>query len=273
VRTRTRPPRIARARWVHAMADGYDAALFARLAAIEEKSFWFRARNRLIAQLVGELARPGEHFLEVGCGTGYVLRMLARELRLRVTGAELFAEGLEHARRRVPEATLVELDARAMPYEQAFDLAGAFDVLEHVDDDAAVLRGLRRALRPDGALLLTVPQHPWLWSAADEQAHHVRRYRRAELLERVREAGFHVVRVTSFVTSLLPVMALARLRRRRDAAPDALDELVPSAALNRLFEALLNRECALIRRGASLPAGGSLVVVARRIEREHAEAG
>lgn len=244
---------------------GYDRELFDRLVELEDQSFWFRARNQLILQLVAELAAPGDRFLEIGCGTGYVLRALTRESGLRTTGTELLPEGLEHARRRVPEAEFVQLDAREMPYDEAFDLVGAFDVIEHIEDDLGVLRGMRRAVRPGGYVLLTVPQHPWLWSAADVHARHVRRYRRAELVGRVREAGLTPVTVNSFVTSLLPVMALVRLRGRRPGSDfDPLAGLVLPPPVSKLFEYLLSGERALIRRGVNLPAGGSLVVVARR---------
>jgi SAM-dependent methyltransferase len=245
--------------------SGYDPDLFDRIAAAEERSFWFRARNALIAQLVSEVARPGDRFLEIGCGTGYVLQTLVRQCGLQATGGELFAEALEHAQRRVPEAELVQLDARTMSYEAEFDLAGAFDVLEHIDDDLAALRGLQRAVRPGGHVFLTVPQHRWLWSAFDEHARHVRRYRRSELLERVRQAGLTPVRVTSFVTILLPVMALSRWRRRGSPrAYDPVAELSLPRPIDRLLEAVLDIERRLIRRGADLPAGGSLVLVARR---------
>ncbi|HEX2096182.1 MAG TPA: class I SAM-dependent methyltransferase [Solirubrobacterales bacterium] len=247
------------------MAGGYDAQLFGRLAAVEDESFWFRARNRLLVQTVSGLARPGDRFLEIGCGTGYVLRALAEECGLEVTGSELFGEAFEHARRRVPGAELVELDAREMPYEGEFDLVGAFDVLEHIDDDVGVLRGLRQALRPGGHLVVTVPQHPSLWSDADEHAHHVRRYRRRELVERVEATGFEVLRTTSFVMSLLPLMAAARWRQRRSTRVyDPVAELVPPEPANRLLERLLRIECAAIARGIDLPAGGSLLLVGRR---------
>ena len=104
-----------------------------RLSAVEEESFWFRSRNRLIIQLVTEFAELGGRFLEIGCGTGFVLRALARECGQQVTGTELFAEGLEYAQHRVPEADFAEIDARVIPYEGAFDVVGAFDVLEHID--------------------------------------------------------------------------------------------------------------------------------------------
>jgi hypothetical protein len=112
---------------------------------------------------------------------------------------------------------------------------------------------------------VTVPQHPRLWGASDVVAHHVRRYRRRDLVAKVEGAGLELVRTTSFVMSLLPFMAAARLLRSDDPAGyDLESELVPPLGLNRLFGAALALECAAIRRGFGLPAGGSLVLIARR---------
>ena len=204
--------------------------------------------------------------LEVGCGTGYVLQALVHECGLIATGSELHAEGLYHARGRLPEADFVELDARAMTYEGVFDLVAAFDVLEHIDDDTGVLRGLYRAARPGGVLLVTVPQHPWLWSRADHDARHVRRYTRGQLVSRVTQAGFTPLRTTSFVTLLLPLMVLSRWGERleRRAEHDTLDDLVPPTLINSMFERVLALERFAIRRGVDLPAGGSLVLVATK---------
>jgi SAM-dependent methyltransferase len=150
-----------------------------------------------------------------------------------------------------------------MPYEREFDVVGAFDVLEHIDQDREVLAGIRKALRPGGALLITVPQHPWLWSPADDYAHHVRRYTRGELRGKLRDAGFEVARLTSFVTILLPAMLASRvLRRGRPQEYDPVAEHEQAARLRRPLEATLRAERALIGHGVSLPAGGSLLAVA-----------
>jgi len=244
---------------------GYARDLFATIAELEPRSWWFRSRNRLIARTVAERFSGAERVLEVGCGTGYTYQALTTALpAAHVVGTELYEEGLRIARRRLPGAQLETLDARLMPYRNAFDLVAAFDVLEHIDDDRGTLEGMHRALVPGGGLILTVPQHPSLWSNADEYAHHERRYRRRELVTTVTSAAFHVERVTSFVTFLAPVMAASRLRDRVGAPFDPLAEFRIPRSVDRLFDGIARVEQRLIGAGASLPFGGSLLLVARR---------
>lgn len=247
--------------------DGFDPGYFARLFELESGSFWFRARNRLIIWALRRYFPDARNFLEIGCGTGYVLAGLAGACpAMRLTGSELFAEGLQWTAQRVPGATLLQMDARNLPFEAEFDAFGAFDVLEHIDDDAGVLGQAYRAVRPGGGLLITVPQHRFLWSAADDYAFHKRRYSRSELLATVRAAGFEVLRCSSFVSLLMPALLLSRAmsRSRRQFDPEA--EFKISRFLNALFERTMDAECRIIRAGASFPFGGSLLLLARRPE-------
>jgi SAM-dependent methyltransferase len=245
--------------------DPYDVSLFEALAEAEAHSFWFRARNRLIVSTLRRHFPEARSLLELGCGTGYVLEALhAAFPALRLVGSELYEEGLAVARRRLPDVELVQLDARELPYRDEFDVVGAFDVLEHLDEDEVVLEQAFAAVRSAGGVLLLVPQHPRLWSAMDDVAHHVRRYTRSELVGKVRRAGFEVERATSFVSSLLPAMAASRAARRLLRRPyDPVAELRPGP-LNGVFERILDGERRLIERGVSLPAGGSLLVVGRK---------
>jgi SAM-dependent methyltransferase len=184
---------------------------------------------------------------------------------LSVSGAELFSEGIAVARRRVPDVPIYQLDARRMPFQDEYDVAAALDVLEHVDDDLAAIAGLHRCLRPGGGLLVTVPQHPALWSPADEISQHVRRYRRRELLQKLASAGFEILRTTSFVSLLLPAMAAQRVLARRERVSYSLtQELTATARITPLLDGIMAAERALVRLGASFPAGGSLLVVARK---------
>ncbi len=245
---------------------GYDPSAFAALAEIEDRNFWFRARNRLIAWALGAYFPAASRLLEIGCGTGYVLAGLAR----RFPGSELFGSdlhlaGLRFAAARVgPAATLFQADARRLPFEHHFDVIGAFDVIEHIVEDEAVLREMHRAVRDGGGILITVPQHRFLWSGSDEAARHVRRYRAGELCGMVAAAGFEVVRPTSFVSLLFPAMVASRLagRLRRDRDPMA--EFRIPRWLNAALERILGVERWLIENGVNFPFGGSLLVVARK---------
>jgi SAM-dependent methyltransferase len=245
--------------------NGFDPTSFEHLPGVEERSFWFRSRNQLIVWLLGRYFPRFRSFLEVGCGTGYVLQGVQRAFpNAEIAGAELFGEGLAHAEQRAPEADLYEFDARNIPFEEEFDVVGAFDMLEHVDDDDQALRELHRASRPGGGIVVTVPQHPWLWSEVDVFSHHCRRYRSGELRAKLEHAGFEVLRTTSFVSLLLPLMALSRLRQRRLESFDPLDEYRHPPFVDSAFAWAMTLERGLIRRGLSLPAGGSLAAVGRR---------
>jgi SAM-dependent methyltransferase len=244
---------------------GYDTELFRQLAELEPTSWWFRTRNDLIERTVRTHFSSAKRVLEVGCGTGYTMLALQRAVpEAELTGTELFEEGLTYARERLPDVRFEQLDAMTMDYRGAFDLICAFDVLEHIGDDEGVLRAFHRAIAPGGGVVVTVPQHPVLWSEADVYAHHERRYRRPQLVGRLRDAGFEVVRVTSFVTLLAPLMVASRLRERFGASFDPLGEFAIPRGLDRAFEKVARAEQRLLARGASLPFGGSLLAVAVR---------
>ena len=237
---------------------GYDPSRFEALAAVEQQHFWFVSRARLIVWALERHFPHAQSFLEIGCGTGNVLAALQRRIP-RLAGSEFHPEGLPFAARRAPGARLMQMDARRIPFRDEFDVVGAFDVIEHIEEDQAVLREMHAACRPGGGVMITVPQHAWLWSRRDEIAHHRRRYRRRELLGKLAAAGFKRMWATSFVSLLLPLMALSR--RRKDVSSAEL-EVSPSA--NKVLGAAMALERGLIRAGLRFPAGGSLLVVAHK---------
>jgi SAM-dependent methyltransferase len=249
--------------------EGFTASSFAWLAKREAEHFWHVGRSRLLLWALRRFARDARSFLEIGCGTGFVLQSLAeRHPGLALTGAELFLEGLEFASRRVPRAAFLQLDARRLPFKDEFDCIGLFDVLEHITEDQQVLDSVAKACRPGGTVLVTVPQHPWLWTILDEHSCHVRRYTRRDLAGKLRRAGLRPVRSTSFVSLLLPVLFLSRawMQLRKDRFDPAREfDLAPWK--QKILLKCMDLERCLIRAGLPLPAGGSLLVVARKPQR------
>ena len=209
-------------------------------------------------------------FLEIGCGTGSVLLTMRKAFRhLNLLGSEQYPTGLIVARQRLGSGvTLLQMDARAIPARNEFDVIGAFDVLEHIREDEHVLAQICAALKPGGGTIISVPQHPWLWSPADDAACHQRRYPRGELENKVEKAGLLVLQSTSFNTLLLPLMMVSRTimnsRAWRYSKTDPFSEFDIGRTLNHVLSSVLHVEIALTTVGVRWPIGGSRFVVAQR---------
>jgi len=242
----------------------YDPKHFEVLMSFEERSFWFSARNRLILWALSRFFPDTRSLMEIGVGTGFVMRAMRDALPCaQLSASDAYVEGLRFAGQRLGDSVnLLQMDARRIPFRGEFDVIGLFDVLEHIDDDRAVLKELGKALKPGGGLVLTVPQHMFLWGPFDEAGFHKRRYGTRELEEKVRTAGFDVIFKTSFVSLLLPLLYLSRLRSRRAGKYELADEQV-HPLIDKALRAILAVEFGLIRCGVRWPAGGSQLLVAR----------
>ena len=249
-----------------AQNDGFNPDTFQRYAAVEAGHFWFVGRNHLLRQRMLRHFPKAARILEIGCGTGFVLantRNLYPDAQL--SGSDIFTQGLQFALGRVPSANLFQMDACHIPFREEFDLIGAFDVLEHIDDDVAALAQIFAACQAGGGLVLTVPQHRWLWSATDDYAHHKRRYSRSELVEKVQQAGFRVEYVTSFVSLLLPLMLASRCLQKSAQADDQMDAGFKIGKFaNWVLGAVMGLERGLLSLGITFSIGGSLLLVATK---------
>lgn len=251
--------------------EGFDLENFPLLVGVEERNFWFESRNELIRWLVERHASQARRVLELGCGTGFALTALRQSLSAaRIAGSELHSRGLVSARQRHGgNVELIQMDARQCHLLEALDLVCAFDVLEHIADDASALVEIRRVLKPGAVLIATVPQHRWMWSTADDLALHQRRYRRGELAQKARAAGLQPLYESSFTTLSFPLMMASRLVERLRPQKQTLAELTDSQFHisrigNGLLFGLARLEHALRRIGVPLPFGGSQVLVAQR---------
>ena len=240
----------------------FPSAAYGPLARAEAAHWWFRMRNKILIWALARKVKPFSSLLEIGCGTGYVLEGIHRVWpQVELQGSEYFEEGLEYARERIPTATFRQLDATLLDEVNRYDVLAAFDVIEHIEQDEAVLRNLARAIHHGGSLVLTVPQHRWLWSPVDAYACHVRRYSRAELVGKVLRSGLQVSYVTSFVSLLVPLMWLAR---KRMGQHKPMGEFNIPRWLNRSLETVMQIELLLLKTGVRFPVGGSLLLIATK---------
>jgi SAM-dependent methyltransferase len=200
--------------------------------------------------------------LDVGCGTGVTGLSFAGEGR--VFGVDSSALAVDFARRRGLQR-LAQSVGEGLPFTSGqFDLITSSDVLEHIQDDEAVLREMARVARPGGLLVIVVPAFPSLWSNRDERLQHKRRYRTEELSARVARAGFHVLR-SSYCDSFLfpPLWLLVKTRLLTGQDPAMRLDVAPRTALDPLWLTLARVERSLLRR-FDLPAGVSALCIARR---------
>ncbi len=231
----------------------------------EDRHWWYRGRRRLLHRVIQRLGLPpGARILDAGCGSGRNMVELARYGI--VSGIELSPVSVEAARAR-GVGEVVAGSITETPFDdESFDLAVCLDVIEHLEDDRAALRELRRVVARGGALIVTVPAYQWLWSSHDTVNQHHRRYTRSTLLAAAAGAGWRCERVTHFNSLLLPIaIALRALERVRPPASGGSPDLwIPPAPLNRALEQPLHIEAAIIgRNGHALPAGLSLLAVLR----------
>jgi SAM-dependent methyltransferase len=239
---------------------------------LEDRSFWFQHRNRCLLAVMQRFPPPGV-FFDVGGGNGFV-SLAVQEAGWPVILVEPGPGGARNAAHRGVANVICATLEDAGFVEGSMPAAGAFDVVEHIQDDHAFLRSLARSLRPDGRLYLTVPAFSALWSQEDDYAGHHRRYTASTLRRLLEQTGFQVEYLTYFFSLLpLPVFLLRTIpyklgvRRSPDDRKNrtASEHKAPGGPLNALFNGLLDRELARIRSGRTIAFGGSCLAVARKV--------
>ncbi len=233
--------------------DVTDAAVMDVLARAEEGHFWHRTRNEWIAQRLRALGvGPGASVIELGCGGGCVSAHLAAS-GYDVVGVEGQRSLVELASRRAPRARFFVHDLRRgideLP-ERGFDVAGLFDVIEHVEKPEQVVASACALVRDGGLVVGTVPGMRALWSRIDEQAGHRERYEPWTLravLERVTDAS--LVEIVPFNRAIVPLLWVQRrlvtMRGRSESSSANL--AVPPRPVNAMLGTVLRWERRLPR--------------------------
>jgi SAM-dependent methyltransferase len=248
-----------------------DQDFYSRYYEYEDSHWWFLGRRRVFLRLLDRYLAPAANgrqrrVLDVGCGTGTMLRELRRYGAVK--GVDADEQAVQLSRRRGIE-DVEQVDPGPLPFgDGSFELVTALDVVEHVDDDVAMLADLRRVLVPGGTLLVSVPAFAFLWGAQDEIAHHKRRYRAPELRERLLEAGFEIRRLSYFNSLLFPPIAAIRVLRpfKPGSAARSDFEMTKPGRLNAVLARVFAAEAPLVER-MNLPVGVSIVALATSAHR------
>ena len=240
-----------------------ERKVYEQMAKLDGQHWWFTARRRILDGVIERIVRPPKdaRILELGAGTGHNLAMLSRFGRVEASELDPIARQLASERlgRPVVEAALPDL---SMFPADSYDLVALLDVLEHVSDDKGSLHAIYQLLKPGGALILTVPINPWMWSAHDVAHHHHRRYRKKEIRKLAEDAGFSIDLISPFNSLLFPPIAAVRLVGKLTGKDDS-DDALPSPLINRTLDSVFGLERGLIGRLPML-FGVSLVAVLRR---------
>jgi SAM-dependent methyltransferase len=237
---------------------------YTKMFEFEDHYWWFVGRRRLALKLLRShtsVAKPD--VLDVGCGTGVVLRELKRWAT--PTGLDMSGLALGFCRQRSLD-NLVEGDGSKLPFqERKFDAIIGLDIFEHIEDDAAAFAEAFRVLRPGGILVLSVPAFRSLWGPHDVALMHHRRYRAPEVRRLLEAAGFVVRRSTYSVFFLFPVIVVWRIFEKRKKGPAKASLVTVPPWLNNTLIALQNLEANLLS-AINLPWGSSVIAVAQRVE-------
>jgi len=241
-----------------------ERSVYREMAELDDRHWWYRARRNILADLIRrEVSLPPKaRILEIGCGTGHNLEMLARFGKVDALELDDEARGIAERRlgRKVMSAPLPEL--AGVPGRR-YDLIAALDVIEHIDDDSAALAAIAGKLKRGGKLVMTVPAHAWMWSAHDVVNHHKRRYSKAGLRRLIEGSPLRLERIGYFNSLLFPVAVAERMSSKLRGKDNA-DVKLPSAPVNAALEAVFAAERHLVGR-LPLPPGLSLFAVASAI--------
>jgi dolichyl-phosphate beta-glucosyltransferase len=232
-----------------------------RMVTSEDVHWWHVAKRSLVTGILAAEGADGP-CLDVGCGGGATALRLAE--RMPTFGVDLSSQALGHARSRGLTG-LVRAEGSALPFgEGSFGSALALDVVEHHARPEQLLGEVKRALRPGGTLVVTVPAFQWMWSYADHVLGHYRRYTRPGLAADLLSAGFELERVTYFHSWLLPMAWVFRQLKALVGKTQTADDFLPPRYLNGLLLRISRVELGHLRRGGKLPFGLSVLAVCRR---------
>jgi SAM-dependent methyltransferase len=234
---------------------------------IEDQSFWFKNRNKIILEVINRYSIDGPIF-DVGGGNGFVSSYLGKrgfQTVLVEPGIDGCLNGKERGLRDIINSNFDTIHF----FPNSIPNIGMFDVLEHIENQAEILQTIQTNLIQDGRLFITVPAFKFLWSEEDLQAGHFRRYRIKELSKLIDKSGFDVVYSSYFFSFLvIPIFIFRTIPSifgfYKISTQKSKRQHISDSKANRLLGMLMKLELNSIKRGKSIFFGSSLLLVAKK---------
>jgi SAM-dependent methyltransferase len=225
--------------------------------------WWFASRRKLLHSLLSSVSiRFQGPILDIGCGVGSNLPVLQSH-RWNAIGIDqsFYALSLASKRFKIP---LVNGDINQLPIKpNSVGLIIASDILEHLDDDLNGIRELYQSLLKRGILILTVPAFRFLWGTQDVVTGHKRRYSRRQILDKLNQAGFDIMRSSYFNFFLFFPILLARILIRLLGLHLESENRVNSHLINFLLKRIFSLEPFLLKY-FTFPFGVSIFCIAKK---------
>jgi ubiquinone/menaquinone biosynthesis C-methylase UbiE len=229
------------------------------------------SRQYALGQLHRYVTGKAPVILEVGCSSGFLLRLVRERLpHAFVVGSDCVRGPLEQLAHNMPNVPLLEFDLVSCPLpENSVDAVVLLNVLEHIQDDAAAVRQVYRILKPGGVAVIEVPAGPQLYDLYDRLLLHHRRYSRHQLRSLVERAGFRVVRQSHLGCLVYPAFWCIKQRNKRFLyEAEAVQRQIVARNIratknSRLFDAIMRIE-RLLGRWLSYPFGIRCLVTCRK---------
>lgn len=233
---------------------------------VEDKHWWFVGRRAILESFLEQIrsALSTQHsalkILDVGCGTGANLEMLANFGESE--GVDVSDDALEFCKAK--GLKVHKGLAEELPFaDESFDVVTALDVVEHLDDDIGGLKEMNRVMKKSGRALIFVPAFMWLWGVQDDISNHRIRYTKKQIVERLERSGFEIERATyANWTFFAPILAGRTLMKITGIKPES-ENNVNVSALNGIFGKIFSAE-KLWLKNFDFPFGVSIVITAKK---------
>lgn len=246
----------------------YNAKLLYKLYQYEQKHFWFIARKQIILDTFEKFVSKDKSIIEIGAGTGDIMRSLTQKGYRHIAVGEIHLAGLKYAL-KYGLKKLYQFDVTQSPFRNHFDVVGAFDVLEHIDNDNLAIQNIRQMLKKNGRLIATVPAMPWLWSDIDRQSGHARRYNQITIRQLFEQNSWEIISIKGFFILILPFLIIRSWLNQQKSKKKLEDRagFRINTCVNLILKAIMACE-RLLLKNASGNWAGSLIIVAKKKEQK-----